>query len=209
MNTAKLSKIVGAMACALLLSASAARAGTWELSVPASKWMVGGTGNFFGTATRSTGSNGGNYISFADSGDQFAVAEFNLPSFLSSTSLTAQVYGRINSTETNKNICMNISALVSTKNDTDSTWETNAGTGTEGTTRAIVPYSTANTVVGIDSPLLSFAPKDQATAAGCASVAACAGYPARLHVRRITTDCTDNATGAFEMIKVLVSGTTP
>ena len=183
-----------------------AEAATWRHCIPASAMMVGGTANFYGTATRSTGANGEPYISFVNTADPTATFEFSIPSWLTAITIDARVFGRINSITTTNNVCVNIEAIVSTAGDTDSTWGTNDGNGVQPTTQSLTPLTVANATIKNGTLLTDFTPTDQGTAAGCASVAACADAPARGRFQRITTGCTNNDGAAFELIKLCIYG---
>lgn len=201
-------KLLLAVIAGLALFAQPALAG-WEYCIPSSAFQCGGT---FGTATCGVlGASNRPYVQFgAGANDNhYATAEFSLPAFLTSASLTARIYGRINSTTTTNDVCTQISAQISTAGDVDSLWESNDGVGTQPASRALNPLATANATIHNATLLGSFLPRDQATTADCASVAACANAPGRVRVQRVNSGggCTNDDAAVFQMIKVCLFGT--
>jgi len=194
----------------VLLSPIVAEAGQWRQCYPALAVQTGAS--LLGNATRTIDAGGNNYISFASSGNQAATVEVNFPSYLSSMTISATIYGRINSTTATNNVCFAVGGVASVGGSITSKWQVNDGDGPPAITRTINPFAIAQTVVS-NSAALGFVPADQSTPGQppCASVATCANTPSRVRVTRYVDNpvCNLNDAAAFEMIELCLMGTTP
>ena len=193
-----------ALAGVLLLGAWAQPvwAGTWEHTFNQAdfridqSWLVAG-------ATRTQDTAGNRYISFPATTGASATAEYNIPSFLSATTMSCKIYGRINSNTITNNIGFGITSLTT---PTGALWESNLGQGPSAYSAVIQPGSSAKLLIVATVP--SVLMWNQTLNLQCTVGTQCAGLPSRLNIFRDSAPTGTDDPAAFELIKVVCTGTT-
>lgn len=179
-----------ALVLALVLGlASQALAGTGRAYVPISACRVGGTGNFFGTGTAGTDSNGAPYITLAAASEQWLTCEFWMPG--SNTTTTISIMPIMEGAATNG--CGNVYTAcqyeVSPPGSNSSDFSSNnAADATVGANQAAVPTSTNNRLFTNAATPSSCVAYDQGAAAACAG-SSCSNHPGRFRITRINAGC--------------------
>lgn len=196
-----LKTLTAALAALVLFTATPALAGEWFYCWGQAALANGGN---LGDATRVAGSN---YTFMNMTPGQFATGEFIIPDYLTTLSLTATGWGRINSTTTSNEINLTITCQTSTAANANSTPDTNFGDAAVGGLLTGHPFGTANTEVTVPMVSGTIACKNQATGSVCGTVATCANAPSIMKVIRSTGGAEDGA--AFQLNKLCIYGTTP
>lgn len=186
------------LACVLAVAWAAP---SWAASscvfIPADAWAVGGTGNFYGTATSSTLANGAPVISFADSDGNFATVDFWFPNSSISTVLSVYPWGQTNAA--GGSACFQIQWEISPSallTSATSQWNlNNAGDASPIGFPAVVSSTALGASTnGAISSVAQGQAYDQGNGGAC-TLANCAGAPGKLRLLRNVSICNSSVPG--------------
>lgn len=164
-------------------------AGTGRSYVPISACRVGGTGNFFGTGTAGTDSNGAPIITLAAASEQWLTCEFWFPGSATTTSLHVQPMLETTAVAACGNLTFYTQYEVSTPASNSSNFTTNNAADAGSSLPCVaVPLSTGSRIITTTASCGSNA-WDQGSTAECSPAASCANAPGRFRLTRQNTGC--------------------